>query len=146
MDSGTKMVGLNGVEVSIPDTWASDNARSGDPRRSGRTVSSFSGCVPGDPSRSSSVTLSKSPPRVATARPGDLRPAGRVGDHEVVESMGACQLSAPGRCSQWFGVPDLSAWFHVTVWSDQGGLQMIARIRDSLVLSGRGPQRSASPE
>ncbi|VXC32668.1 hypothetical protein NOCARDAX2BIS_520010 [Nocardioides sp. AX2bis] len=61
-----------------------------------------------------------------------------MGDHEVLASTGVSELSAPGRCSQGFGVPDLNAWFRVSVWSDQGGMEAIARIRESLTLSGEG--------
>lgn len=146
MDSGTKQVGLNGVVVSIPDTWGSDDARYKAPARSSKTVPVFSGRVPGDPSRSSSVTLFDGPRKSAKARLGDLRPVGRVGGHEVLASTAVSTLSAPGQCSQGFGVPDLNAWFQVTVWSDQGGLEAIGRIRDSLTLSSGAPQSSAPSE
>ncbi len=137
MESGTKQIGLNGVVVSVPDTWSADDARRDPPARVAKAVSAFSGCVPGDPSRSSSVVLFDGSQVGAEARFGDLRPAGRVGGHEVLASVGVCELSAPGRCSQGFGVPDLNAWFRVTVWSDQGGIEAIGTIRDSLTLSGQ---------
>lgn len=146
MDSGTKQVDLNGVVVSIPDTWSSDDANYEAPVRSGKTVSVFSGRVPGDPSRSSSVTLIDGPRKGAKARLGDLRPVGRVGGYEVLASTAVAMLSAPGRCSQGFGIPDLNAWFQVTVWSDHGGVEAIGRIRDSLTLSGGAPQSRATPE
>ncbi len=133
-----KQAGLNGVSVSIPDTWCSDEARCEAPARVGTAVSMFWSCDPDDPSRSSSVALFDGSQAGAKSRLGDLRPAGQVGGYKVLASTAVCQLSAPGRCSQGFGVPDLNAWFLVTVWSDQGGIEVIGRIRDSITWSGEG--------
>lgn len=130
----TRSVGIGGAYVAVPSNWGSNQASCNTPIRNTYYFPHPQDCVAGVNPRVSSVAITTGAFPEAGIRLNRLRPAGELDGHEVLETPTRCQLSHPGACTQTFAIPDLDAYFHVTVWSDDGGSEVVRTIRESLTL------------
>lgn len=128
----TRSVGIGGAYVAVPSNWGSNQASCNTPIRDTYYFPYPRDCVAGVNPRVSSVAIATGAFPEAGIRLNRLRPAGELDGHEVLETPATCELSEPGACTQTFAVPDLDAYFHVTVWSDDGGSEVVRTIRESL--------------
>ncbi len=130
----THLVGIGKVVITVPEGWKSNAASCNTPVRDTYYFPYPQDCVAAAKPRMSSVAIAAGAFPEAGIRLGGLRPAGQLDGHEVVESIAICQQSLPGLCTQTFGIPDLNAYFRVNVQSDDGGANLVSRIRKSLTL------------
>lgn len=135
VDGDTRFVGIDGAYVTVPANWGSNDASCNTPIRDTYYFPYGQDCQVGIHPRVSSVAISAEGPQVEGVQfNGRLRPADELGGHEVLESPTTCELSDPGACTQAFAIPDMDAYFYVTVWSDDGGHEAVRQIRESLTL------------
>jgi hypothetical protein len=129
---GTRNVGIGQVVVAVPEGWAEGAASCNVPRQDTVYFPWPQDCV-GAFHSVSSVALSTV--RMNDGFTAGLLPDGHVGIHQVVSRQAMCTAgTGPEHCSQALGVPDLHAYFEITVPRAPGGSDQIAAIRDSLRL------------
>jgi hypothetical protein len=134
VDENTRQVGIGTAYISVPEEWGSNDASCNIPVRDTYYFPFPQACVAGATPRVSSVAIATGEFPEAGIRLDGLEPAGNIDGHQIVQNTAVCELSDPGACTQIFGIPDLDAYFRVTVWSDEGGEAVVQTIRDSLTL------------
>ena len=128
---GMRVVGVGGASIAVPSDWRSNHASCGTPLSNTYYSPSSRDCRSGTTPLVSSVAMDTQLPE-DLAGPDPLRPAGEISGHEVRASAQVCFQSDPGVCAQTFAVPDLDAYFHVTVQTADGGDELVRTIRESL--------------
>jgi hypothetical protein len=134
VNKNTRQIGIGTAYISVPEKWDSNDASCNTPIRDTYYFPFPQDCVAGATPRVSSVAIATGAFPQAGIRLDGLEPAGRIDGHQIVQNTATCELSDPGACTQTFGIPDLDAYFHVTVWSNDGGEDVVQTIRDSLAL------------
>lgn len=134
LNDATRPVGIGGAYVEVPAEWGSNDASCNTPIRDTYYFPYGQDCQAGVTPRVSSVAIATGEFTEADIRTDRLRSAGELDGHEVLESPATCELSDPGLCTQTFAIPDVYAYFHVAVWSDDGGDEVVHEIRESLTL------------
>lgn len=131
-----RLVGIGGAYVLVPRNWGSNDASCNTPIRDTVYFPYPQDCISAARPRVSSVAIATDAFPEAGIRLDGLQAAGELDGHRIVQNSATCELSDPGACAQTFGIPDLNAYFHVTVQPDDGGEDTLTRIRESLALLG----------
>ncbi|WP_166136986.1 PASTA domain-containing protein [Nocardioides ochotonae] len=129
---GMRAVGVGGAAIAVPSDWRSNHVSCGTPLSDTYYSPVSRDCKAGTSPVVSSVAMTTEPEDLAAS--DALSPAGEIRGHEIRVSAAVCFQSDPGVCAQTFAVPDLDAYFHVTVRSDDGGEELVRTIRESLRL------------
>lgn len=131
---GYRLVGIGRVAIAVPATWATDAAGCNTPTRDTAFFPWPQDCViPGPDHQVSSVAITSGEFTETGLHLAALDPAPPVEGHRVVESVGVCATSLNGACAQSFGVPDLHAYFVVTIAGDEDDpIGQLETIRSSL--------------
>ncbi|WP_166389516.1 PASTA domain-containing protein [Nocardioides ochotonae] len=128
---GMRAVGVGGAAIAVPSDWRSNHVSCGTPLSDTYYSPVSRDCKSGTTPLVSSVAMATELPE-ELAGPDLLSPAGEIRGHEIRVSAAVCFQSDPGVCAQTFAVPDLDAYFHVTVRSTDGGEELVRTIRESL--------------
>lgn len=136
---GYRLVGIGRVAIAVPATWATDAAGCNTPTRDTAFFPWPQDCViPGPDHQVSSVAITRggftqTGPPLRALRPAD-RLRGATG-HDVVESIMVCQTTPAGPCTRTVGVPDLHAYFSITIAGDGADpTGQLETIRSSLLV------------
>ncbi|ROR91032.1 PASTA domain-containing protein [Nocardioides aurantiacus] len=108
--AGTRLVGVGRVAVAVPDGWEDGEARCNGVRRDDGWHRVAQACV-GRGRTAPAVAVSTG----ETIDFAGLEPAGQVGGHRLVATPATCSTGDPVVCGQSFGVPDLDAYFSVSI-------------------------------
>lgn len=131
----TRFVGIGGAYVAVPASWRSNDASCNTPIRDTYYFPYPQDCQSASAPRVSSLAMAANGPQAAGVElEGILRPDGELDGHEVLASPVLCGQSLPSVCAQTFAVPDMNAYFHVEVPTDDGGNEVVRSIRQSLAL------------
>lgn len=130
----TRLAGIGRAAVAVPASWAENDASCNSPVRDTTYFPWPQDCI--GPSRLvSSVAITSVRPDARMPADAAVKPDGEVGGHEVVATKATCSPGQGESCRQVFGVPDLDAWFSVTIPQDEGNaLEQIRAIRESLMV------------
>lgn len=131
----TRLVGIGRVAVGVPASWDENAASCNSPIRDTTYFPTPQDCI-GPLRLVSSVAITSLPPSRSVAGFPDLTADGEIGGHQVVASPATCSPGQGESCRQTFGVPDLDAYFSVTIPQDEpgGALGEIRAIRESLTI------------
>lgn len=132
----TRLVGIGRVAVAIPAAWVSNAASCNAPIRDTYFFPYPQDCVGVARPGVSSVAITSGEFTETGPPLRNLKPAGEIAGHRVREGEGVCQTTPNGPCRQTFGIPDLDAYFTVTIPEDASGhaAAEIAAIRASLTV------------
>ncbi len=134
--AGTRLVGMGRVAVAVPTSWALNAATCNAPFTDTTYFAFPQQCI--GPARPvSSVDITSRPSFETNTEPsGALKPAGSVAGHRVVADSVTCPVGLDESCWQAFGIPDLHAYFTVTIptWVKGGAVTRINAIRNSLTV------------
>lgn len=128
---GMRFVGIGGASIAVPSGWRSNHVSCGTPLSNTYYSPGSRDCKSGTSPRVSSVAMSTEHAEYLPG-PDALSPAGEIRGHEIRVSATVCFQSDPGVCTQTFAVPDLDAYFHLTVQSPDGGEELVRTVRESL--------------
>lgn len=132
---GTRLVGTGQVAVAIPAGWADGQASCNSPVKDTAFFPWPQDCV-GLDRYVSSVAITSGEFTETGTRLSDLEPAGQVEGHQVVANQATCPVGQGESCGQVFGIPDLDAYFTVTIPAEEAGgaINQIDAIRNSLTV------------
>jgi len=134
---GTRLVGIGQVAVAIPTGWADDAASCNTPFEDTAFFPWGQDCaLATQPPPVSSVAITTGEFAESGTRLFGLEPLGEVADHQVLAGEATCPVGQGESCRQVFGIPDLDAYFTVTIPEDVegGAISQIDAIRDSLTV------------
>jgi hypothetical protein len=134
----TRLVGTGQAAVAIPAGWADGAASCNSPVKDTAFFPWPQDCI-GPDRYVSSVAITTQDPQTGRLVDDvhlDRHPDGQVAGHEVVASAPDCPVGQGESCQQVFGIPDLDAYFTVTIPEDVegGAISQIDAIRHSLTV------------
>jgi len=134
--NGTHLVGIGGAAVAVPAEWEANLASCNKPFRDTYFFPYPQDCVSRSTPTVSSVAITTGAFTETGTRPDELTDDGNIEGHQVVASNAECSPGQGEYCRQVFGIPDLEAYFTVTVPASQdgNGLAAITAIRESLTV------------
>lgn len=132
----TRLVGIGRVAVAIPAAWASNDASCNAPIRDTYFFPYPQDCVGAARPGVSSVAIADGGFAETGTMLRNLTAAEEIAGHQVRAAEAVCQTTPNGPCRQTFGIPDLDAYFTVTIPEDGSGNASaeIAAIRASLTV------------
>lgn len=132
--AATRLVGIGHVAVAVPASWEENDASCNSPIRDTTYFPWPQDCI-GPHRLVSSVAITALPPSRSVGGFPNLTADGEVQGHQVVASQATCSPGQGESCRQTFGVPDLRAYFSVTIPQDDGNaLDEVRAIRESLTV------------
>jgi hypothetical protein len=138
-EGDTRLVGIGRAAVAVPTGWASNDASCNAPIHDTYFFPYPQDCVVPSRPAVSSVAITAGEFTETGTFLRNLHADGEIAGHQVRADEQRCQTIPNGPCRQTFGIPDLDAYFTVTIPEDGSGSATaeIAAIRASLrVLPG----------
>lgn len=131
-----RLVGIGRVVIAVPSKWSSNDASCNTPFHNTYFFPYPQDCQLAFRPAVSSVAITGRTFTESRTSSRHLETDGEVGGHEVRASKAVCETTPNGPCRQTFGIPDLDAYFTVTIPQDgsHNATAQIAAIRASLAV------------
>lgn len=130
----THLVGVGQAVVAVPADWGANEASCNTPVRDTYFFPYPQDCISSSHPTVSSVAITTGAFTETGTHLRGLIDDGTIAGHQVVASKASCSPGQGEYCRQVFGIPDLNAYFTVTIPASDDGLSTIAAIRDSLTV------------